>query len=127
MLSLPRVIVQAPERPLPQRKDRNEVDDAHDAHQDICHIPRQIEAAQTAREDDRQTRNPKPEEQHLTLAEDELQIGLRIKVIADQAGVSKQEHCRGDEGDPHIARKVIDRHLNEACRSAQPPSGDPEP
>ena len=79
-----------------------------------------IEAAQTAREDDRQTRNPKPEEQHLTLAEDELQIGLRIKVIADQAGVSEQEHRRGDEGDPHIARKVIDRHLNE--RHAVQPS-----
>lgn len=93
--------------------DRYEVDDAHDAHQDICHIPRQIEAAQTAREDDRQARNPKPEEQHLTIAEDELQIGLRIKVIADQAGVSEQEHRRGDEGDPHIARKMIDRHLDE--------------
>lgn len=67
---------------------------AHEAHEDVGQIPRQIEAVHAAVEDGGQTQHAEDEHAPLGILEDVAEVRLGIEVVADEAGEREGEDRR---------------------------------
>lgn len=112
LLALRRIVVKRLERPLAQQQDGDEVDDRHEAHEDVGEIPCEAEVVHRAKEDGGQAEQAEHQKHGLVVL-DEQYVALGIEVIAHEGREREQNDARGHEVNANGANRIRHCHLHE--------------
>ena len=125
-LPLADIVVQGSNGRLAQHYDHGQVDDGHNAHQNVCQIPNQTEVQQCAHKDDDAGGNVEYFHKSDTQSAvcDVVQAALTVEQVAQQSGESKQQQGEGNEVKAEIAEGGCQSGLNEGRAGQRGAGGD---
>lgn len=116
------VVFQQAEGVFAEQDDGDEVADGHEAHEEVCQVPDEVEAGDGAEEDHEGDEETVGDERP-GLGGEVLDVGFAVVVVAQDAAVGKEEDGDGDGDVAAGANLLAECHLGDFDAVGPCPSG----